>query len=82
MVHNTNKAMSELKTKPRKERASVMEQAQDIPLDFIFNTINNISVHDADDEFEEVPGSSSYVPVPKNEKTLKKPTQVVQPKEE
>ena len=82
MVHTKNKAVSEIKQK--KEKVNAMEQAQDIPLDFIFNTIHNIAVHDADDEFEEVPGNSSYIPVPasKVEKTVKKPVYVAQPKEE
>ena len=44
-----------------------MEKAQDIPLEIIFNTINNVSTKDADDEFDDLvplPGNSSFVPVP------------------
>jgi hypothetical protein len=51
-----------------------MEKFQDIPLDVIFNTIHNVSVRDADDEFEDIqplPGNSSYVPVPESQ-TMKK----------
>ena len=50
-----------------------MEKAQDIPLEIIFNTINNVKTKDADDQFDDLvplPGNSSFVPVP-NEKTIK-----------
>jgi hypothetical protein len=44
-----------------------MEKQQEIPLGTIFNTIHNIKVKDAEEEFEEVPplpGNSSFVPLP------------------
>lgn len=55
----------------------MMEKAQDIPLDVIFNTLHNVKVKDADHEFEDIeaplPGSSSYVPIPNyQDKTMKK----------
>ena len=66
LVQNKNKAISEFKIRQKKEYESVMERQQDIPLEDIFNTINNLKIKDADDEFEEMPlpGNSSYVPVP------------------
>ena len=69
MVQNTNKVMSELRVKKRAAKESIMEKAQDIDLEAIFNTINNVKVKDVDHEFEEVepaplPGKSSYVPIP------------------
>ena len=74
MVHNTNKVMSELRFKKRNPKESVMEKAQDIDLDAIFNTIHNVKVKDVDNEFEEVPGNSSYVPIPasQQERPIKK----------
>lgn len=53
-----------------------MEKQQDIPLDVIINTIQNISFRDAtEEEFEEIPlpANSSYVPVLAN-KTSKTAT--------
>lgn len=49
LVQTKNKAISELKTKQRKEEQNEMEKKQDIPLDAIFNTINNISIRDAEE---------------------------------
>lgn len=74
MVQKTNKTMSEMRMK-KKPRDSVMEKAQDIDLDAIFNTLKNVNAKDADEEFEEVPASSSFMPVPaaqQQQKTMKK----------
>lgn len=75
MVLQTNKAMTENRFKKKKPRESVMEMAQDIDLEAIFNTIHNVKVKDAEfEDVEALPGTSSYVPLPKNhdEKTIKK----------
>ena len=84
MVHNTNKVMSELRFKKRNPKESVMEKAQDIDLDAIFNTIHNVKVKDVDNEFQEVPGNSSYVPIPasQQERPIKKAVQKEQEIEE
>ena len=69
--------MTENRFKKKKPKESVMEMAQDIDLEAIFNTIHNVKVHDAEfEDVEALPGKSSYVPVPKNSenKTLKKET--------
>ena len=50
MVLNTNKAMSEVRSK-KKPKESIMEKAQDIDLEAIFNTIHNVQVKDVDHEF-------------------------------
>ena len=75
-IQNYNKAVSELRTKQRKEEPTEMEKQQEIPLATIFNTIHNIKISDAEEEFEEVPplpGNSSFVPVPLPAATIKKP---------
>lgn len=50
-MHTKNQAISELKTKQKKEYESAMERKQDIPLEDIFNTIHNITIKDAEEEF-------------------------------
>ena len=75
IVLQTNKAMTENRFKKKKPKESVMECAQDIDLEAIFNTIHNVKVQDAEfEDVEALPGTSSYVPVPKNsgDKTIKK----------
>ena len=61
-----------------------MEKAQDIDLDAIFNSIHNVKVKDVDNEFEEVPGNSSYVPIPpsQQDRPIKKAVQKEQEIEE
>ncbi len=74
-IQNYNKAVSELRIKQRKEEPSEMEKQQEIPLATIFNTIHNIKITDAEEEFQDVPplpGNSSFVPVPVPATTLKK----------
>jgi len=50
-IQNYNKAVSELRIKQRKEEPSEMEKQQEIPLATIFNTIHNIKITDAEEEF-------------------------------
>jgi len=48
-----------------------MEKQQDVGA--ILNTINNLTIKDAEEEFEDIilPSNSSFVPVSTNAKTIK-----------